>query len=301
MNLQKNKNVLIIGTGLIGGSFARALYKKKFKIFGIVESLYQYNKNKEFNKIFEECNILRNSRKLIEKSDIIIIATPFFAYKNIIKHLSKYDLSKKIVFECGSVKFFVENVKKKYRTNWLNLTHPIAGSEKNGFENSSETLFKKTKIILDKNNIKNYEIKEIYTILGTKNFEIMSCKKHDEIYALTSHFPQFLAYFFDRLVQNDASKSQSDAILQKSCEKYKKFRRLSYSNKKIWLGKSGILTLNKKFIIENFKKFITSNFFDLDENLLSSAQKISKNYHKSIGKQTKYLGQGGRDFASLSK
>ena len=70
MKITKNTNILIIGLGLIGGSYAKALKKKGFKVNAIdknQESISYGLKNKIIDNGFTEVE-----KEIIQTADLII-------------------------------------------------------------------------------------------------------------------------------------------------------------------------------------------------------------------------------------
>ena len=77
------KKVCIIGCGLIGSSLARAIRK-----YNLSEEIVSSNRSDAVNKKVLELKIVDNSsietKKMVNESDLIIIATPLSSYENVI-------------------------------------------------------------------------------------------------------------------------------------------------------------------------------------------------------------------------
>ena len=77
------KKICIIGCGLIGSSIARAIRKKKLS-----SKIVSSNRSDLVNKKVIELKIVDDSnsdtKKMVEESDLIIIATPLSSYENVI-------------------------------------------------------------------------------------------------------------------------------------------------------------------------------------------------------------------------
>ena len=99
------KKVCIIGCGLIGSSIARAIRKQNLST-KIVSS----NRSDLVNKKVIELKIVDDSnsdtKKMVEESDLIIIATPLSSYKDVVFKI-KNSLKK------GAILTDVSSVKKK--------------------------------------------------------------------------------------------------------------------------------------------------------------------------------------------
>ena len=77
------KKACIIGCGLIGSSLARAIRK-----YNLSEEIVSSNRSDAVNKKVLELKIVDNSsietKKMVNESNLIIIATPLSSYKSII-------------------------------------------------------------------------------------------------------------------------------------------------------------------------------------------------------------------------
>jgi len=236
---------LIIGLGLIGGSFAKALRQNKIseKIFAFDLDLEAIDFAKNIQAIDGGAD---NFLMLDENFDLIVIATPLLSYEEIFDEIATNILPKTTIIDLGSLKSFIaEILPKNLIANFIGC-HPIAGSEKIGFENSDSKLFLDKKFIIcptSKNDpLSIKKIENIAKEIGC-NVDIIEPKKHDEIYALVSHLPQFLSF----LTKEFSPKNIKD-------EFFKTAYRLDFSSPEIW---SDIFELNdanmEKFYIEFFE------------------------------------------------
>jgi len=77
------------------------------------------------------------------------------------------------------------------------LSHPIAGSERSGLENSKESLFlERITVISPHETNENHHIDRVskfWRELGS-TIKILSYKEHDAIFAKTSHLPHVISY-----------------------------------------------------------------------------------------------------------
>ena len=125
--------VCIIGCGLIGSSIARAIRKNHLSNI-IVSS----NRSDSVNKKVVELKIVDDSssdtKKMVEGSDLIIIAAPLSSYEDIISKIKNSLKSGTILTDVGSVKENVINLIEKdvpANVSWIS-SHPIAGTEESG-------------------------------------------------------------------------------------------------------------------------------------------------------------------------
>ncbi len=242
---------LIIGLGLIGGSFAKSLRHHK-----ISEKIFAFDLDLESIDLAKNDGIIDsgadNFVMLEENFDLVVIATPLSAYEEIFAEILNHISPKTIVIDLGSLKNFINEIlPKNLEKNFIGC-HPIAGSEKNGFENSDAELFLGKKFVIcptAKNDLEAIKkIENLAKQIGC-NLESIDSKKHDEIYALVSHLPQFLSF----LTKEFSPKNIKDDF-------FKTAFRLDDSDPEIW---SDIFELND----ENLERFYVEFFDDLEKEI----------------------------------
>lgn len=245
------KKIFIIGLGLIGGSFAKAIRKNNIaeQIYAFDEDLDTIAKASE-QKIIDRFALIDSQ---INDFDLIVIACPLKNYQQIFQQLANHIDSKKLVIDLGSIKNFDQQL-LKLLPNFIGC-HPIAGSDKSGYLNADSDLFAGKKFIICNyhNTDKVKIVKEIINKIDS-NFIELSASKHDEIFALTSHLPQFLSFLCAEFSPN---KNQNEFI--------KKAFRLDKSNPEIW---SDIFKLNEKNLEKFYQQFFT-NFTNIAEQFKS--------------------------------
>ena len=153
------KNILIIGSGLIGSSVLRAVHAKKLS-----RNIYVYEKSKKNISVIKKlkfgCKIINKLDEGFNNFDLIILCTPMSQYKNVITKINKNILNNAIVTDVGSTKeSSSKQVRKLLNKNkiWI-PSHPIAGSEVSGAEHGDKNLFKNKWCVLikEKNTKKKY-------------------------------------------------------------------------------------------------------------------------------------------------
>lgn len=242
------KNCLIIGLGLIGGSFAKAL-----RAYQISERICAHDLDLETLEQAIKSGAIDDFVMLDEdlsNFDFIVLASPLATYDKIAADIKNKIAKDAVVIDLGSVKEIA--AKKKLGLNFIPC-HPIAGSDKTGFENSSAEIFAEKKFIICPENCNETAVKKVTKIvekIGAET-EFLAAKKHDEIYALVSHLPQFLSF----LTKDFSPKKITDPFFQTAF-------RLDNSSAEIW---SDIFKLNEK----NLEKFYLEFFDNLEKNIKS--------------------------------
>ena len=288
------KKVCIIGCGLIGSSLARAIKKHNLS-----EKIVSSNRSDIVNKKVLELKIVDNSssdtRKMVEDSDLIIIATPLSSYENVILKIKNYLKSGMILTDVGSVKERVIGLVEKVipkDVSWI-PSHPIAGTEDSGPEAGFSELFKNRWCILTPS--KKAKEKDINTLksfwkkIGSK-VDIMDAKQHDYILSITSHIPHLMAYNIVNTSINIQEEKQS-AIIKYSAGGLRDFTRIAASNPIMWRD---IFIQNKINTLKEIEKFI-ANLEDLKNAIENEDGKKLEEIFLKTKKIRKEIIKAGQD------
>ena len=280
------KKVCIIGCGLIGSSIARAIKKNN-----LAEKIVSSNRSTSVNnkvielKIVDESSI--DTKKMVEESDLVIIATPLSSYEEVILKIKDSLKSGTILTDVGSVKENVMNIIEKNipkNVSWI-PSHPIAGTEDSGPESGFSELFKNRWCILTPSKKKREEdinlLKIFWEKIGSK-VDIMEAKKHDHILAITSHLPHLIAYNIVK-TSLDIQDEKNSSIVKYSAGGLRDFTRIAASNPIMWRdifiqNKKNTLKMIDKFIenLEELKKAISNKDEKKLENIFTKTKKIRK-------------------------
>lgn len=197
-NIQINK-IFVIGLGLIGASLCRSLKnnRKYEKIIG-----YDCDKDvMDFaikNNYVDE--ISKDIKEGIDNSDLIVICVPVHQIKDILHILKDFFNTEKIFTDTLSTKntlleFMIKNNFSETK-NFI-LSHPMAGTENYGIENSKDDLFAGAvtliSTLVDQNldNINN--VKDMWQSLDCNVVSIDSAI-HDEYLSIISHAPHAISF-----------------------------------------------------------------------------------------------------------
>ena len=129
-----------------------------------------------------------------------------------------------IVLDCASVKEFVMEKKRPYK---FIGSHPMAGTEFNGYNSSFKELFDGAKWVLTPSEgTDNTDIKKVSDIIGKTGADtvIMNAKEHDKAVALISHMPMLISQAIFKTAQN------SESALLLASSGFRDMTRLAMSN-----------------------------------------------------------------------
>ena len=280
------KKVCIIGCGLIGSSLARAIKKNN-----LAEKIVSSNRSDATNKKVIELKIVDDSssdtKKMVEGSDLVVIATPLSSYENVISKIKNSLKNEVILTDVGSVKENIINLVEKNipeNISWI-PSHPIAGTEESGPEAGFSELFQNRWCILTPSKkAKEKDINLLQTFwekVGSK-VDIMEAKQHDYILSITSHIPHLIAYNIVNTSLNIQDEKES-TIVKYSAGGLRDFTRIAASNPIMWRdvfiqNKKNTSKMVDKFIrnLEDLKKAIENEDGKKLEQIFTKTKKIRK-------------------------
>ena len=285
------EKICIIGGGLIGSSILRDVYNSK-----ISKSVTVFDNSREVIEIIKKENLCDNVSKdiqsAVKNSDLVIIAVPLSAYKEVL--LAAKDSFKKdaIVTDTGSVKKEINKIFKNLNLKdiyWL-ASHPIAGTEESGPNAGLKNLFQnRWTIICNDQNLnreKVEKLKKFWEFLGSK-VKFMSIEDHDHILSLTSHLPHAVAYNIVLTAINTDEKFK-DEIIKYSAGGLRDFTRIASSDPLMWKdifidNSENILKILEQFSknIDDFKKAIIEKNGDKLLKMFSSTKAVRKEIIKA--------------------
>ena len=286
--------VCIIGCGLIGSSIARSIKKNNLSR-KVVSSNRSNNTNKKITKLNIVDEASSDTKKIVEGSDLIIIATPLSSYENVILKIKKSLKKGSILTDVGSVKEKVislieKNIPKD--VSWIS-SHPIAGTEESGPESGFAELFKNRWCILTPSSrAKNQDLKlleNFWKKMGSK-VDIMNAKQHDYILSITSHIPHLIAYNIVNTTLKVKKKKERD-IVKYSAGGLRDFTRIAASNPIMWRD---IFIYNRKNTSKMIDKFI-ENLKDLKKAIKNKDRKKLEKIFTKTKKIRKEIVEAGQD------
>jgi len=280
------KKICIIGCGLIGSSLARAIKKNN-----LAEKIVSSNRSDSLNKKVIELKIVDDSssdtKKMVDGSDLVVIATPLSSYEDVISKIKNSLKNGVILTDVGSVKGNIINLIEKNISesiSWI-PSHPIAGTEESGPGAGFSELFQNRWCILTPSKkAKEKDVKLLETFwkkIGSK-VDIMDAKQHDYILSITSHIPHLIAYNVVNTALNIQGEKES-SIVKYSAGGLRDFTRIAASNPIMWRdvfiqNKKNTSEMIDKFIenLEGLKKAIENEDGKKLEEIFTKTQKIRK-------------------------
>lgn len=197
MTLSKNTNVLIVGLGLIGGSYAKALTKRGFHVAAITKD--QSSINYAIGNGFIETGSTAVDPALVKEANVIVFALypqVFIDWIREYQHL----------FSAGTILTDVTGVKSSVVYEIQGLlrpdvefiaAHPMAGKEVYGVQNSDEKIFEKANYIVTPTTSNTDEAiafcEQLGWALGFANVSRLTPEEHDDMIGFLSQLTHCIA------------------------------------------------------------------------------------------------------------
>ena len=249
MKIDKNTNILIVGLGIIGGSYARGFTKKGFKIRAI-------DTNPDTIAYALENGIVAEGRteadpELIGAADLVIFALYPHIFKEWIAENQKYFKPGAILTDVTGVKgCVVDEVQNMLREDCEYIAaHPMAGCEKLGVEHSNEKIFYQANYIIvptERNTKEAIDTcRQVGEILGFARISELSPYDHDEMIGFVSQLTHCIAMTL-------MTCNHMDRLEDYTGDSFRDLTRIARIDETLW---SELFLLNKDALLHQVKLF----------------------------------------------
>lgn len=249
MKLNKDMKILIVGLGLIGGSYAEALSKKSYEVGAIDQK--QEAIDFALRKGYIASGKTSVDKDYVGKFDIVVFALYPHAFVEWIEKYQNCLKSGAVITDVTGVKGgVVSDVQNALRKDVEFIAaHPMAGRECSGVENAKAEIFKGANYIVvptEKNTQEAIELcKDLGRELGFKHISELSVKQHDETVGFLSHLTHCIA------VSLMVCK-ESGHLADYTGDSFRDLTRIAKINDEMW---SELFLLNKDEIVEQMNLF----------------------------------------------
>lgn len=243
-------NIVIVGLGLIGGSYAMALRElSPRQICAIDMDERVLDKALKMGVIDKGC---KNGSGLLEEADLVIVALyPEETVEFIKDNVSSFKKGVVITDTCGIKIGVVEKI-NSFLPQDLDFIggHPMAGKESKGLQAASKDIFKNANYIItptERNKKENIKLVEkMARAIGCKNVVCVTSEEHDKIISFTSQLPHVIAVSLmnSNMIENNIGVFTGGS--------FKDATRVADINFILW---SELFTLNSENLIDEIEKF----------------------------------------------
>ena len=250
MNVDVSKKILIVGLGLLGGSYARALRRFGFHISAITkeQSSIDYALKE---KIIDEGSTELDER-IIGEADLVVFALyPHVFVEWIEKNQSLLKSGALITDVTGVKGSVVYKIQDMLRPDVEFIAaHPMAGREVSGVENSTEKMFVGANYIVtptDRNTPEAIQTcVELGRLLGFSNVAALSPEEHDEMIGFLSQLTHCIAITL--MTCND-----KEHMEKYTGDSFRDLTRIARINDLMW---SELFVANKQVLLDQMDMFI---------------------------------------------
>lgn len=239
--------ITVVGLGVVGGSFVKALKGTGHEVYGVDIDEETLARAKADACIVEG---FVDGSEIIKKSDLTIICL----YPSLV-----LDYIKTHQFKKGSIITDAVGVKSYFLDQAMEIIdkdvefvsgHPMAGRENKGYAYASKEVFQGANYILIQHpNNKKESIammEQFVSNLGFHSVKIMSPHDHDEIISFTSQLPHAIAV---SLINSDTQKYDTGKYIGDS---YRDLTRIANINEDLW---TELFFTNKEYLLKSIQDF----------------------------------------------
>jgi prephenate dehydrogenase len=228
--------VVIVGVGLIGGSFALAL-----KSAGAARHIVGMGRSREVMARALELGLVdeatESAQDAMRGADLVLIAAPVAQTGRILESLLPWLEPQTVVTDAGSTKSDVVAAARAVlgdRIAQFVPGHPIAGRESNGPDAAIPNLYRGKKTVItalpENPGALVERVASAWRLCGAI-IHRLTPEEHDKVFAAVSHLPHLLAY---ALVDDIAAKPHADLLFQYAASGFRDFTRIAGSSPEMW-------------------------------------------------------------------
>ena len=186
------QKIAIVGLGLIGGSFVKLIKKYHPNI-----NVYAVNRSQgPIEKAVKENLIVSGGQEvscLPKDCELVFICSPINLINFYIEEVAKHCDENVVITDIASIKQGIGNNVVLKKNQLLIPGHPMAGTEKQGFDNSFLEMLEGAKYIVTADS--SDRVNHFVDFLRSMTFNPIFLKdgEHDLLMAYASHFPYLMA------------------------------------------------------------------------------------------------------------
>ena len=252
MKLIKDINFLIVGLGLLGGSYAKGLKNIGFKVSAITKNQEDIDYAVE-NKIIDKGTV-RIDPEIIGEADVVVFALYPHTFVEWIKDNQQYFKSGAVLTDVtgvkGSVVYAVQEMLRE-DVEFISA-HPMAGKEVSGVRNSDPSIFKGANYIVvptEKNTDDAIELcRNLGKMLGFMRVSVLSVEEHDKMIAFLSQLTHCIAVSLMCCADTEGMEKYTG-------DSFRDLTRIARINDEMW---SELFLSNKDDLLSEMEKFMAT-------------------------------------------
>lgn len=260
--LDLNTQILIVGLGLIGGSYAKALTEKGYTVRAITKE--QKDIDYALKNGFLTEGTVDDIENYIKKSDLIILCLYPHTLIDWVETYGEFINPGSVVTDVTGVKEHIITEVQKTLPKDVEFiaAHPMAGRERSGVEHSDNSVFKGANYIIVPTSANSTHSKKICEELGKElgfhNISYLDAEKHDEMIAFLSQLTHCIAVAL-------MCTGETDGFEKYTGDSFRDLTRIAKINDDMW---SELFLCNKKALLDKMNDF--SSQFDAFKSALEN-------------------------------
>ena len=249
MKLTKDMNILIVGLGLLGGSYAKALTKKGYRVTAITRSQSSIDFAMEDGMI--TAGAASVDPALVGEADLIVFALYPHVFLDWVKEHQDLFKPGAVITDVTGVKgCIVSEIQSILRPDVEFIAaHPMAGREVNGVKNSDDSIFRGANYVVtpsERNTPDAIELcEDLGNVLGFARVSHLSPDDHDEIIAFVSQLTHCIAVSL-------MTCQQTEHLEDYTGDSFRDLTRIARLNDEMW---SELFLLNKEALLKQMNLF----------------------------------------------
>ena len=262
MTFNRDKKILIVGLGLLGGSYAMALSRKDYRVRAITKS--QATLDYAIEKGMIEGGTATVSEEAVAWADVVIFGLYPHVFREWIQSYQHYFKPGTIITDVTGIKGdFVREIQGMLREDVEYIpAHPMCGKEVSGVENADDKIFIGANYLVtptEKNTRQAIELcRDLGWILGCYRVVETDIDKHDEIIGFVSQLTHCIAITL-------MTCNEKEHLEKFTGDSFRDLTRIAKINDEMW---SELFIENKAALLEQMKEF-REQFEKLEEMIAS--------------------------------
>jgi len=252
MKLDKSKKILIVGLGLLGGSYAQSLTRQGYYVTAITRKQSTIDYALEHNLITKGASFV--DPELVAEADMIIFALYPHIFVDWIKEHGHLITPKTVITDVTGVKQCIVYEIQSLLPQGVEFisAHPMAGKETAGVEYADESIFQNANYIVvptENNSLDTVELcGDLGETLGFREISVLSPEKHDKMIAFLSQLTHCIAVSL-------MCAGDDTGLVNYTGDSFRDLTRIARIQEDLW---SELFLLNKDALIRQIDKFQAS-------------------------------------------
>jgi prephenate dehydrogenase len=231
--------LVVIGVGLIGGSFALALRRSgaTSKVIGVGRSAANLDAARRLGLVDHALTLEQSWTAELGDADLVFLATPVGQMPSLFESLAPHIGPRTLITDGGSTKQdVIEAARLHLGAAFSRFVpgHPIAGTEHSGAAAAFEALFRERVVVLtpvqETDPSALAAVEDCWRRCGSI-VRRLDASRHDAILSAVSHLPHLLAF---ALMSELATRPDADAYLELAGTGLRDLTRLASSHPALW-------------------------------------------------------------------